>query len=400
MRDHDRGRSGLPGNLKWLAGLSVVVALVGVCFLGWFNYTKQVTRTPEVIATARTVAKEPDAEKASAERAEAAQTAAAERTAAEKAAMEEARTKPVQGTISSLPRGAPPAAGREIDKDAKETGAALESVSPTYKSEYRTETIDVPARGATGSGGVGAGNSTASTASNPSASTQPLPRPTAGETTGTVPRETTGAPPAVAPNSIDAELAKLMTGNVAFNTPEQTHVGEELSVQATMSTTLKAEELTPLVTEPGKVETAPLKVSKRMIATLAGGSAFDVSPSGPVTQWVSESEPTTWTWIVTPKTVGEQFLILTFDAIITIDGKDDKRSLRTFKKRINVEVGWPHTLGEWIDLLKKWGEGASYFWGLAIAIIGGAWAWLRRRGRATKATADQASISDNPTGWQ
>jgi hypothetical protein len=155
-----------------------------------------------------------------------------------------------------------------------------------------------------------------------------------------------------------------MTGNVAFNTPEQTHVGEELSVQATLSTTLKAEELTPLVTEPGKVETAPLKVSKRMIATLAGGSAFDVSPSGPVTQWVSESEPTTWTWIVTPKNVGEQFLILTFDAIITIDGKDDKRSLRTFKKRINVEVGWPHTLGEWIDILKN---------GVRALLISGAW---------------------------
>jgi hypothetical protein len=333
MRDHDRSRSGLSGPFKWLAGLSVAVALVGVGFFGWVDYTKQMARSPEVIATARTAGKESEPAKAPTARTEAAaaaEKAAAERAAAAKAVLEAAGAKRLEAEASQ-------------------------------RAQSRSHT--------------------------------------GHETTDSAPRTASATPPILPLNSIDAELAKLMTGNVAFNTPERTRVGEELSVQATLSTTLKAEELTLLVTEPGKVEAAPLKVSRRMIATLAGGSAFDISPGGPVTQWVSESEPTTWTWIVTPKTVGEQFLILTFDAIITMDGKDDKRSLRTFKKLIDVEVGWPNSLGEWMDLLKKWAEGVSYFWGLVIAVGGAAWAWLRRRARVAKATADQASISDNPTGW-
>ena len=328
MRDHDRSTSGLSGRFKWLAGLSVAVVLVGACLFVWLGFPREMARSPEVAAPARTVAKEPEAAKAARARAEAAsvkERAAGERAAAERAPSEEAGAQARAAEASAKPRHA------------------------------RRETTDPQ------------------------------------------PRTASAAPPIVPMNSVDAELAKLMTGNVAFNTPERTHVGEELSVQAILSTTLKAEDLTLLVTEPGKVETAPLKVSRRMIATLAGGSAFDISPSGPVTQWVSESEPTTWTWIVTPRNVGEQFLILTFDAIITMDGKDDKRSLRTFKKRIDVEVGWPHSLGEWMEFLKKWAEGLSYFWGLVIAVGGGAWAWLRRRARVAKAV-DRPSISDNPTG--
>jgi len=278
------------------------------------------------------------------------------------------------------------------------SGAA---VPPSERSSDAAVEVLRASPGEEGGGGSSVGRRypphEASGGHTPSAAAKPLPQ-LARKPAEIVPREATAASPTIAPNSIDAELAKLLAGNVAFNTPERAHVGQELSVQAILSTTLKSNDLTLLVTEPGKVETAPLKVSRGMIATLAGGAAFDISPSGPVTQWVSESEPTTWTWIVTPKTVGEQFLILTFDAIITLDGKDGKRSIRTFKKSIDVDVGWPQTVGQWMDLLKRWGEGVSYFWGVAIAVVGGGWAWLRRRGRVAKATTGQLSSGDDATG--
>jgi hypothetical protein len=118
-----------------------------------------------------------------------------------------------------------------------------------------------------------------------------------------------------------------------------------------------------------------------------------VSPTGPQEQWVSDIEPTGWTWQVTPKIVGEnQVLILKFDAIISINNKDDKRTINTFKRRINVDVGWPETVGEWLDLVKKTGENVSCIWAsLLIPIVGGAWAWLKRRGQVSEVASPEAT---------
>ena len=85
-----------------------------------------------------------------------------------------------------------------------------------------------------------------------------------------------------------------------------------------------------LIGEPGKVEAAALKVSERMVATLSGGSAFDVSPSGPQATVGSHKETTDWIWHATPKAVGEQVLILKLDALISINGKMiDERSIHS-----------------------------------------------------------------------
>jgi hypothetical protein len=63
---------------------------------------------------------------------------------------------------------------------------------------------------------------------------------------------------------------------------------------------------------------------------------------------------TTWTWNVTPKTAGTQYLILLFDAVITLNGKDANRNVRTLTHPIEVDVGWPETPSEWFDLSKTW----------------------------------------------
>jgi hypothetical protein len=128
-----------------------------------------------------------------------------------------------------------------------------------------------------------------------------------------------------------------------------------------------------------------LKVSNRMAATLSGGTAFDVTPTGPQEQWISDTETTEWNWQVTPKSAGEQFLMLSLDALITLNGKDDKRTLNTFKRKINVEVGWPENISEWLELIKKNGENATWIWGTLLIPIGGAaWAWIRRKRRSSE----------------
>src|SRR6202171_1314660 len=103
MRDHDRSRSGLSGTFKWLGGLSVAVALVGVGVFGWLDYTKQMARSPEVIATARTADKESEPAKAPTAKTEAAsapEKAAAERAAAARAALEAAGAKRLEAEAS------------------------------------------------------------------------------------------------------------------------------------------------------------------------------------------------------------------------------------------------------------------------------------------------------------
>jgi len=181
--------------------------------------------------------------------------------------------------------------------------------------------------------------------------------------------------------TVDEALARLKSANIAFNTPDRARVGTSFVVEAKLSTQLTREVLKIFIEENGKIEAARLKVSNRMIATLAGGSSFDVSPSGPQEQWVSEVEPTGWLWQVNPKTAGNnQVLILSLDALININGKDDRRTINTFKRRIDVDVGWPETVGEWLDLIKKTGENISWIWVTVLIPVGGSiWAWAKRR---------------------
>lgn len=182
----------------------------------------------------------------------------------------------------------------------------------------------------------------------------------------------------IAPAAIDAELSKLATAAVAIAAPERARMGRQFVIEATLAPLLSERALKARLAEAGNVETTSLRVSGRMVATLAGGAAFDIHPGGPIAQWVSEQEPTSWQWIVTPKLSGEQILILTFDAIVTVDLKDDKRSVRTLKKHIDVEVGWPDTIGEWAELLKKSAQDLVFFW-TALLLPIGAWTWAKVR---------------------
>jgi hypothetical protein len=193
-------------------------------------------------------------------------------------------------------------------------------------------------------------------------------------------------------SSIDAALQSLSAAHVAFNNPEHARVGRPIVVEAKLSPRMPVGALRALITEAGKVETADLKVSDRMAATLNGGSGFDVAPSGPQEQWISTDQATSWTWTVTPKAVGEQILILSFDALITVNGKDDKRTVNTLTHHIDVDVGWPDTFGEWLDLIKKTGENISWIWVALLGVGGGAWAWIKRHRSSQKpATSTQES---------
>jgi hypothetical protein len=106
-----------------------------------------------------------------------------------------------------------------------------------------------------------------------------------------------------------------------------------------------------------------------MSATLNGGSGFDVSPSGPQIQFISSNDTSVWAWTITAKTASPQFLILSFDAPLTIDGKEGSRNVNTLVKRIEVQVGWPETAQDWLDYGKRLFEGLNWLWAAAMRLV-------------------------------
>jgi len=192
---------------------------------------------------------------------------------------------------------------------------------------------------------------------------------------------------------LDGALKAMVPGHVVFNNPETMRVGDTAEVQALLAIDISIDDLMKLLTAEGKKESDKLLVSDRMQATLVGGGAFDVSPSGAQTQWVSKSGPTTWHWLVTPKLTGEQFLTLTVDAIIMIDKEKDTRNISTLTRKIVVEVARPHNEEEWFEWFKKRAEAIGWGWGVIVAVfaamvaaIGRIRGWFRPKPTETRPT--------------
>jgi hypothetical protein len=179
---------------------------------------------------------------------------------------------------------------------------------------------------------------------------------------------------------LDLQLKKLVQGNIAFNNPEKMQVGETEQIEAKLAVAIPADKLMGLLTAAGKRESASLEVPDHMQATLTGGAAFDVSPAGPQSQWISKDAPTEWHWLVTPKLTGPQYLTLTVDAIITINGDKDTRNITTLTRPIEVDVAHPHNEEEWVAWIKNQGEAFGWGWGAlaaVIAVLTGFWHKMR-----------------------
>jgi hypothetical protein len=203
--------------------------------------------------------------------------------------------------------------------------------------------------------------------------------------------------------TVDQALSLMKPANIAFNAPDRARVGVPFVIELKLSRHLEKQELKNLIKEAGAVEEDTLQVSDNVVATLGGSSSFDVSPIGPREQLLFDPGPVIWTWTVTPKAVGaKQVLTLALDNVISVNGKDSKLTIRTFTKYIDVNVHWPETTNEWLETIKNTGENVSWIWAtLLLPITGGAWAWLKARKWASKATKPGATLApagrDPPT---
>jgi len=181
-----------------------------------------------------------------------------------------------------------------------------------------------------------------------------------------------------ASSTLDEALDKLVAGYIAFNTLEHVRLGKPQIIEAKLAVISSGDALIAQLNEAGKKEKAPIQVADRMAATISGGAAFDVSPNGPQQQLISHARVTTWTWEVTAKQPGTQYLFLSVDAVLTIDGKEGTRNINTFTRKIDVDVTWPETPGEWFQWFKEWFENISWLWATVLVPVA-LWVWSRFR---------------------
>jgi hypothetical protein len=171
--------------------------------------------------------------------------------------------------------------------------------------------------------------------------------------------------------AVQRAVDELLEGHVAFNAPENMQIGRTQTIQVMLGVGASVADLLSQITSEGNKETASLKVAAKMTATLTGGGAFDISPTGPQMQFVTLTNVTPWAFDVTPKQSGVHELTLALDAIITVEEKEGPNRVNTLTRKIVVEVGWPQTPAEWFEASKKWFENASWLWLTILLPVGG-----------------------------
>ncbi len=133
----------------------------------------------------------------------------------------------------------------------------------------------------------------------------------------------------------EAALENLQEGILAFNVPPAMRVGETRVVQLVVRFG-RDSGIGRAVTEPGAVETAPVKVASAMEAKLSGSDSVEIAAVTPEEQLMSRREITEWRWNVTPRREGTHRLQLAVSAIVRVQATEKRRTLKVYSREIDV----------------------------------------------------------------
>jgi hypothetical protein len=140
-------------------------------------------------------------------------------------------------------------------------------------------------------------------------------------------------------DSVDRVLASMNWANIAFNAPEKISLKDRAQIQLLLSLQKSMEELRGEIAAMGKREGAKIKVSNRMEAHLSSQEgSFKILKITPEEQAVGSIGTFEWKWEVEPLAPGIHSLYLNLVAHFSVDGTPTRKSIRTFEKKIEVEV--------------------------------------------------------------
>lgn len=187
-------------------------------------------------------------------------------------------------------------------------------------------------------------------------------------------------------SQVDDALGTLSWGNAAFDTPTRMRFGESKQVRLVLSPTLSISQLQEQLQYRGEVDSARIRISNRMEATLHGGSEFKVEALSEELQGVSGLEPTRWSWNVTPIEPGRQNLHLELCARIEVNARETPVRIKTFEREIQVEITVARRIGRHFEQHWQW-------WGSAILVPAAAFFLKKRLDKKEPGTSVNNSAS-------
>ena len=175
---------------------------------------------------------------------------------------------------------------------------------------------------------------------------------------------------------VDEELGRLVTGHVAFNTPDAMRFGETRAVALVASPELDpstlSKELRTRIGGNDAIAVDTLQIAPVMEAQLEGASAFAITPLTPLRQPVSRASATEWRWSVRANETGTHALHLTINAVITVAGEAYPRSIDVFDRTIRVDISSSQRIAMFFENNWQWLLGT-------IAIPLAVWFWSQRK---------------------
>ena len=175
---------------------------------------------------------------------------------------------------------------------------------------------------------------------------------------------------------VDRELQRMPLGRIAYNAPATMVEGEHHDIYLLLSPTQSPEdlqkELQSRLSGHEILETAQIKISERMQASLSGPD-FAIDPNEPQIQPVSSTQPTEWRWSVTPKKTGLLELRLDLYALLILNGGSPiPRKIRTFDTTIKVRVAPLQLISGFV--VRNW----QWLWATVFVPVAG-WLWAKRK---------------------
>jgi hypothetical protein len=222
-------------------------------------------------------------------------------------------------------------------------------------------------------------SSATSSTTAPASTTAPTdtsPPPSTTVVSTTAPSTSTAPPQPGRPDASDAvaaAVAALPTAIVAFNVPETLGRGQTATIQLLLSPPAQTiGELEQRLTETGDRFGQRVRYSSRMQAVLQSQdfevTAVDQSPDG--VKLVPSDTDTEWLWQVTPKRTGRLRLFLTLYAIVDVAGTEGPVKVKTFRKRITIDVTLRERAEDFVRGNWQW------LWTAILVPVG---LWLARR---------------------
>ncbi len=171
--------------------------------------------------------------------------------------------------------------------------------------------------------------------------------------------------------TVDDAVKNMDKANIAFNMPMKMNVGDVRNIRLLLSYKDTLEQLESEIKKAESTFSETIQVSSRMEAKLIGNN-FVVTSISPEIQAITKEQKTEWLWAVQPKKEGAHIIYLTLTAFISIKGEQTPRMIKTFEKKVVVEVTFTQKAKNIISSNWQW------FWAAMLVPVGG-WLWNRKK---------------------